>query len=414
MSGYIFITMYGGVTESNIKQQRRKLRYSRCPVCHEVIRSQRLGQHIKKEHRTMSPIPKVKEALYICPNHDPPQYINAMTTKKPQVDVFMNKHESCMKRRVKRKLSKKEEEYFNRIFESEFNDVDLDRHSPVTPERAPHSVSMSSIVGDILGPTPKSYNPPDVLALAANEFGLATPRISSPLFAEPPSFEEQLANYNPLSFNLEDLDRTEDVMDEIRTLFNAQPPTPDRQAEQYREHFTNPFMEPRIVHSPRTADMSLQANAPTLDYGQQMIPDTLNKSTQHGRVEHTDRSMQHGQAEHMDRSMQHDTPDNVQGTDASLQYVTSLNKMKNTMLMQLLSDNILLHEAQVAARKRALEDMEKIYNRSVQADPYNPNIAHYLNQILDLKEQFIERLISENEVNITPLNAIVERIRRIQ
>ena len=92
------------------------------------------------------------------------------------------------------------------------------------------------------------------------------------------------------------------------------------------------------------------------------------------------------------------TDETVPGLINSHDYIRSLNALKNNMIHTLLKDNIAMTKARLLSRQKALEAIEKEFDVHMppDTDSFDESSMMLFSKLLQLKEQFISKLLSEN------------------
>ena len=97
-------------------------------------------------------------------------------------------------------------------------------------------------------------------------------------------------------------------------------------------------------------------------------------------------------------SSQTDETDMTPALLNSHEYIQSLNSLKNNLIHKLMKDNVAMTKARLHSRERALEAMEKEFNLHMTSDTesFDDSSMMLFSKLLQLKEQFISKLLVEN------------------
>lgn len=450
--------MRGAMPDTVEKITRRKMSFSRCPLsyCRQIFRSQRLSEHMKSKHKGMDPETKKqlpRQVLLVCTKHDPRRYLNVnIATLKERKD-FSKKHGACTEKQAEGKLSKEDIQFYDTIFEQEFEgkapyfNVDIDANSPVTPPMDPPQTSSASNAMDAGIGTPQPLTPfldspeirmpfedetvpqymaptQDVLEMAALESQIRpddwklmqdmdkdiSHYLSASLGA-PPNFTQELEKYEPeISFN--DPDTTLEEENRLRTLLNASLTMPSRVEEQYREIYM-PGMNSMINQSAQIEGVAPQAHE------QFAQTSAREQSMQTPTIEARDQPMPTDDIEHQEGPQGTQgiaqPEENVSQLGKSIEHIQTINNVKNTMLYQLLNDNILLLEAQIASKKKALHEMERLFNMATEAPPpYQDNSIQFMTNMISLKDELINQLLNDNTTRLPSVRNILKMLQQIK
>ena len=112
-------------------------------------------------------------------------------------------------------------------------------------------------------------------------------------------------------------------------------------------------------------------------------------------------------------SQTEETPVLLNSTD----YIQSLNSLKNNMIQQLLKDNIAMTKAKLHSRQKALEEMEKTFDLQVTADnteSFDESSMRLFSNLLQLKEQFISKLLAENVTTHPALYQLHQQLTQLK
>ena len=90
--------------------------------------------------------------------------------------------------------------------------------------------------------------------------------------------------------------------------------------------------------------------------------------------------------------------------------------MKNRMIHQLMNDNILMMKAQIEGRRKALHEMERLFNlksmdRESESSPYNDKTLELLSHLVKIKDDFIHQLLRENVSHHPPIYNLIQTLK---
>ena len=87
------------------------------------------------------------------------------------------------------------------------------------------------------------------------------------------------------------------------------------------------------------------------------------------------------------------------------------------MIQQLLKDNIAMTKAKLHSRQKALEEMEKTFDLQVTADnteSFDESSMKLFSNLLQLKEQFISKLLAENVTTHPALYQLHQQLTQLK
>ena len=100
----------------------------------------------------------------------------------------------------------------------------------------------------------------------------------------------------------------------------------------------------------------------------------------------------------------------------SSDYVRGINSMKNRMIHQLMNDNILMLKAQIDSRRKALHEMERLFNitsseQGTTESPYTDKSLEMLSHMVKIKDDFIHQLLRENVSYHPPIYNLIQMLK---
>ena len=364
------------MASSSMTAAMRRFKFNRCPVCDNVYRTHKLNEHIRAVHPTLSEQERnfksaqqiKKEALLICSKDF--DYKNFHDISKTQRHQFVRAH--AHHNAKNKKLTRADKRTMKQLFYVNFNHpVDIDQssiHSQDTIDQLLNEESQENGMASnqfVSRPLDESSN--QIQPQANNE-------VEQPLVIDETRnlFELQPVDQAELTRNLFDLiqDASSTQMDSslLRQMLFVDDVVPDALQTQYIECYL-PGTNEILFHQ-----MSEESNAPPID---ETTTPTKSVDTQ------TQTADDNKEAILMN----------------SFDYIQSLNSLKNTMIAQLLKDNIAMSEARLQSRKKALEEMEKLFDNQMEATThgsFDQTTMSLFASMFQLKEDIIRRLMSEN------------------
>ena len=390
--------MRGVTKESPTTAARRRLRFVRCPVCTKAMKTQKLADHMKKQHR-MPPVKSDSEALLmVCPEHEPFAYVNIRKTPQRQIKAFVNAHKDHLQ--ASRKLKRAERNQLDALFDKEFGegamdpdlveifDVSSDEEVPQIPrqkqvqkkKKKDYNVDLDA--SPIPGP---SWVDPEEITTAVKEI-LPSETTKSP---------DEGSDINTLKESIPQLV----PLDAIQSMLFTDPLQPTAMQQEYVTTFIPGLANPTTLDigvgtnlvTTTDAAVNTLASPTTLDMGVGTTPLT----TTDAAVNTTPPTLQASTATET-------TPRDEDGPilENSYAYIRSMNDMKNQMIRQLLQDNIAMAQAKQNSRIRALQHLDEMLHLQEQDNerdnPYDVDTMDMYNDIFKLKERFIHQLLAEN------------------
>ena len=383
----------------------RKFKVIRCPLDSQVLRPNAFNAHVKQNHKQASQqwTNKVKReaSCLICtaPKYHIKSKLQLMAPTRRGNDDFIAKHGAHLPLKQK-PLSEREKKEVRHML----HPVDLDASPtmlitpspppppppPINDDTIPSSNEAVGIIENWQNLLTTGDEPQDDTAAhntsAQSTLLSLTRDISTMSHDEPSLAKTDVGNQKEQN---DEYETQQSALSGLSSLLSHVGPVPDMPLDMIESSLyfddDNPFLvEPNVANKLTSSYRDIfQAG---LEYPHS---ETRNASTSMSESQHQQKSAV-TDAETM--TTNEDIPLLTQGVE----HIREINTMKNTMLSQLLQDNIDLLERKLQSRKQALQAMENLFETHTRSNsPVHDDITLELSRIVHLKDKFMQQILRE-------------------
>lgn len=413
---------------------RRRLRFIRCPVCAKILKTQKLAQHMKQEHRMTPSKSDSTDTLMICLEHKPFSYINMKTASKQAINVFVQSHKHHLK--PTHKLKRADRKQISTLFEKEFGESVMDEElveifqlssdeemiippppkRPTYPRIRDYNVDLDALNMDCENTSSVLPNPEEIssaitaiLPPETLEFDTAA-LASETLKTSEVDALQQAAGPSDINFLIQTIP-TNVPLTTLETMLFTDPATktPGAIQQEYVNTFTPGLANPSVSNKSINSTPLLMTDAaigtsppPHVTTATETVPLSVKDAAIDPRtIPMEDKGVGHNFTSTADAKT-FDHEEEIPILENSYAYIQSLNNMKNQMIHQLLEDNIAMTQTKQNSRIRALQYLDSLlqvnenHQHQRRDNPYDVSTMDMFSDIFKLKERFIHRLLEEN------------------